>query len=89
MEWGREGGRERASLSLTPPAESANKRAQVRQGSEAGSYLRRIDPCTTQLKARGPSRTCNESKEEEEVTPQKFTRGTLSNVINANSWYKC
>ena len=31
-----------------------------------GSYLRRIDPCITQLKAQGPSRTCNESKEEEE-----------------------
>ena len=35
-------------------------------GSEAGSYLRRIDSCITQLKAQGPSRTCNESKEEEE-----------------------
>jgi len=30
------------------------------------SYLRLIDSCITQLKARGPSRTCNESKEEEE-----------------------
>ena len=35
-------------------------------GSEAGSYLRLIDSCITQLKAHGPSRTCNESKEEEE-----------------------
>ena len=34
-------------------------------GSEAGSYLRLIDSCLTQLKAQGPSRTCNESKEEE------------------------
>ena len=34
-------------------------------GSEAGSYLRLIDLCITQLKAQGPSRTCNESKEEE------------------------
>ena len=33
---------------------------------EAGSYLRRIDSCITQLKAQGSSRTCNESKEEEE-----------------------
>ena len=32
----------------------------------AGSYLRLIDFCITQLKAQGPSRTCNESKEEEE-----------------------
>ena len=33
-------------------------------GSETGSYLRLIDSCITQLKAHGPSRTCNESKEE-------------------------
>jgi len=35
-------------------------------GTEGGSYLRPIDACITQLKAQGPSRTCNESKEEEE-----------------------
>jgi len=35
-------------------------------GTEAGSYLRRIDSCISQLKAQGPSRTCNESKAEEE-----------------------
>jgi len=35
-------------------------------GDEAGSYLRLIDCCTTQLKAQGPSRTCHESKKEEE-----------------------
>ena len=35
--------------------------------AEAGSYLRLIDSCVTHLKAQGPSRTCNESKEEEEV----------------------
>jgi len=35
-------------------------------GSEARSYLRLIDSCITQLKAQGPSRTGNESKEEEE-----------------------
>jgi len=39
-------------------------------GSEAGSYLRLIDSCITQLKAQGPSRTCNESKEEEVMTDQ-------------------
>ena len=32
-------------------------------GTDAGSYLRLIDSCITQLKAQGPSRTCNESKE--------------------------
>jgi len=36
------------------------------RGSDAGSYLRLIDSCITQLKAQGASRTCNESKEEEE-----------------------
>ena len=35
-------------------------------GSETVAYLRLIDSCITQLKAQGPSRTCNESKEEEE-----------------------
>jgi hypothetical protein len=35
-------------------------------GSEAGSYLRLIDSCIIQLQAQGPSRTCNESQEEEE-----------------------
>ena len=35
------------------------------RGTEAGSYLRRIDSCITQLKAQGPARTCNESKEKE------------------------
>ena len=34
--------------------------------AEAGSYVRLIDSCITQLKAQGPSRTYNESKEEEE-----------------------
>jgi len=33
-------------------------------GTEAGSYLRLIDSCITQLNAQGPSMTCNESKEE-------------------------
>jgi len=37
-------------------------------GYDAGSYLRLIDACITQLKAQEPSRTCNESKEEEEET---------------------
>jgi hypothetical protein len=31
-----------------------------------GSYLKLIDSCITQFKAQGPSRTCNESKQEEE-----------------------
>jgi len=39
--------------------------------SEDGSYLRLIDSCITQLKAQGPSRTCNDSKEEEEAKVRK------------------
>ena len=35
-------------------------------GSKAGSYLRRIDSCITQLKAQGPAGTCNESKQDKE-----------------------
>jgi len=34
--------------------------------TEVGSYVRLIDSCNTQLKAQGPSRTCNDSKEEED-----------------------
>jgi len=32
--------------------------------------LRLIDSCITQLKAQGPSRTCNENKEEEELVTE-------------------
>ena len=39
---------------------------QVCSGSEAGSYVRLIKSCITQLKAQGPFRTCNESQEEDE-----------------------
>ena len=51
---GREGGREMGT---------ENRGVVV---TEAGSYLRLIDSCVTQLKAQGPSRTCNESKSGEE-----------------------
>jgi len=48
-------------------------------GSEAGSYLRLIDSCTTQLKAQRPCKTCNESTEEDEGIfqsgPQPFRGG--------------
>ena len=36
-------------------------------GPEEGSYVRLIDSCITQLKAQGPSRTCNESEEEDNL----------------------
>jgi len=51
------------------------------QPCKAGSYLRLIDSCFTQVKAQGPSRTCNESKEEEATlhatTPSERFRGGL------------
>ena len=34
---------------------------------EADSYMRLTDSCITQLKSQRPSRTCNESKEEEDI----------------------
>ena len=43
-----------------------NNFTELCSGFEAGSYVRLIDACMTQLKAQGPSRTCNESKDEEE-----------------------
>jgi len=50
--------------------------------TEAGSYLRLIDFCITQLKAQGPSRTCNESKEESRRrqlrSPQILGRGNVT-----------
>ena len=42
-----------------------------------GSYLRLIDSCIAKLKAQGPSRTCNESKEE---VKKKNARGELDGV---------
>ena len=52
------------------------------RGKEAGSYLRLIDPCITQLKAQGRSRTCNESKEEEEAYGL-FTRGLFTKCLGS------
>ena len=43
------------------------KHQKMCSGCEADSYLRLIDSCITQLKVQGPSRTCNESKEEEDT----------------------
>ena len=43
---------------------------------QAGSYLRLIDSCITQLKDHRPSRTCNESKEEEEDLKPKTLNPT-------------
>ena len=40
-------------------------RAPTNQPRPATPHLRRIASCITQIKAQGPSRTCDESKEEE------------------------
>ena len=53
-------------------------------GSEAGSYLRLIDSCITQLKAQGPSRTCNESKEEEKKKPAERDSGPRESVSKSH-----
>jgi len=56
---------------------SANPENRCVVVTEAGSYLRLIDFCITQLKAQGPSRTCNEStEEEEEVTVPEVSSTT-------------
>ena len=47
------------------PRRTNNHFTEMCVGTEAGSYFRRIDSCITQLKAQGPARTCNESKEED------------------------
>ena len=41
-------------------------------GDEAGSYLRLMDSCITQLKAQGTSRTSNEKKKKREYTYPGF-----------------
>ena len=46
-------------------------------GNEAGSYLRLVDSCITQLKAQGPARACDESKEEEEEEEEQDDSSTL------------
>ena len=56
--------KESEAVPAQPPQFKNNYFTEMCSGSEAGSYLRRVDSCITQLKAQGPSRTCNESKEE-------------------------
>ena len=47
----------------------------------AGSYLRLIDSCITQLKAQGPSRTCNESKKAAEEEFPASSRAQTQNEM--------
>ena len=52
-----------------------NHSTETCSGSEAGSYLRLIDSSITQLKAQGPSRTCNESKEKKKYRVRRLAGG--------------
>ena len=52
--------------------------------TETGSYFRLIDSCITQLKAQGPSRTCNESKEEEEDIRQSSPDSSLGLQVRSH-----
>jgi len=55
--------------------------------SRTGSYVRRIDSGITQLKAQGPSRTCNESKEEEKGgVDQVCVAGSRPRVSDPWGW---
>ena len=47
--------------------------------------MRLVDSCITQLKAPGPSRTCNESKEEEEEDKHTETLGAKVVVLIGDS----
>jgi len=46
--------------------------------SEAGSYLRLIDSCITQLTAQGPSRSYNESKGEKEGRRARYETSRIT-----------
>jgi len=66
-----------AGPALHPPPPPVRPVHNLR-GSEAGSYLRLIDSCITQLKAQ---QTCNESKEERERVHNLPHTGTHVNPI--------
>jgi len=64
-------GRSARAFELRLSTVSAVRRAAAQRNggfvvTEAGLYLRLIDSCITELMAKGTSRTCNESQEEEE-----------------------
>ena len=66
------------------PSDPGTNKPVLCSGSEAGSYLRRIDSCITPLKAQGPSRTCNESKEERNKPAKaRFWQWNLGGVLAA------
>jgi hypothetical protein len=54
--------------------------------TEAGSHLRLKDSCITQLTAQGPSRTCTESKAEEEAETLRPESYTTPGPRRTNPW---
>ena len=67
-----------------PPAvERTTTLQKMCSGSKAGSYMRLIDSCITQLKAQESSRTCNESEIEEGEEEEEL--GTHK-PVKAKSW---
>ena len=66
-----------------------NHFTEICSGSEVGSYLRFIDSCITQLKAQGPCRTWNESKEEEEEDVGSYFGYNEPVLCTANGIFKC
>ena len=68
LQWVRSGGaHDVVAHGVEPEARALEGHfAEICCGNETGSYLRLTDSCVTQLKAQAPSRTCTESKAEEE-----------------------
>ena len=72
--------------------EEENRRDRIRLGQRTCiPLLMLIDSCITQLKAQGPSRTCNESKEEGQRTciPRGSAptgAGTLATARRLRTW---
>ena len=81
-------------LTLSRPASAKNHPGQftdiyctqVCSGSEAGSCLWLIDSSITQPKAQWPSRTCDESKEEEEDHPGHVRHGLFNMAFGIRDW---
>jgi len=67
---------------LDAPGRQKDRKTERQKGRQGGgSYLRRIDSCITQLKAQGPSRTCNASKEERQARRLTGVGGRLEQEV--------
>ena len=77
--------RARAQKRLGLPRKN-NHFTEMCSGSEEGSCLRLLDSCITQLKAQGPSWTCNESKEERRRKRVNCSDDRLGRVWRVSPW---